>query len=549
MMMRLPGLPGRFEIDWRNPLTQGLIVCVHQGVDLVSGQPAVPVSAYGAALSGQRAGRYGMGIASRGTPNGGFVVKNVAGISQLFGKSASTLAAVATVGTMNNFGVLVGVPHNDSTWSTPFVMAALTRNNTNNNGRAAVAKTTSGTVTGLAGNNSFFNATVDPQVYGMIDRGNNVPFIICRNQETVEGGVTGAGTYYHQSNSFYIFSRNLTASGEGSQGVCWLACMWDHALTVGEWKAFAANPMQLVMPYGITSYFFTAGDPATLLTVQNVALSVAADSVALSQANTLSVADALLSSSVDGFDLIVSGELSVEGIAISSAVDAVELTQVNTLQVEDSVTSIAADAVVLSQAGALTVADVALAASIGSPALVQANLLAVADVSVSVAARNIVLTQANILSVADATLSSLMDSVVLSTADFLVVARMDLSVSLGSAGLLQANVLSVADMLVGSAMDSVVLALNSFLSVADLSVAVAVDSVAISQASLLSVQSMDLAVLSDSPVLIQENALAVNDVRLSILMDSLTIGGGVFVTESALGFVVRDFQYVLLVEA
>ena len=137
-----------------------------------------------------------------------------------------------------------------------------------------------------------------------------------------------------------------------------------------------------------------------------------------------------------------------------------------------------------------------------------------------------------------------MDSISLSTADSLAVNEANISVAIDGVALVQASVLVPADLAVLSAMDSVVLALNSVLDISGLLLSVAVGSVTLDQTNLLVVADMTIQVLADSPVLLQQNALSINDARLSILMDSLTIGGGVFVTESALGMIVRDFQYV-----
>ena len=246
------------------------------------------------------------------------------------------------------------------------------------------------------------------------------------------------------------------------------------------------------------------GDSASELSVASVSVGFSVDSVGLSQANTLGVSDLSMSSGVESLDLSISGDLSIDEMGVALGVDALVLQ--------------------------------------------QASVMAVASLAVEVELDEIALTQANILTVADASAAVAIDSVVLSTAGLLAVNDLFLITQVEGLVLQQASVIAVADLSIQSANDSIALAPNSAIVVADSSLSVSIDSVVLNQSGLLVVDNASLAISAESPVLNQQNALAVNDSRLSIFMDSLTIGGGVFVTESALGMIIRDFQYVLLVE-
>lgn len=197
-------------------------------------------------------------------------------------------------------------------------------------------------------------------------------------------------------------------------------------------------------------------------------------------------------------------------------------------------------------AGYLTLAAYALPAYIDVLGL--SIVLSVNDVGLSVSSDNVALVQSNALAVNDAAMGLLADAVVLTTASSLFVSDMAATVSVDSVELVQANALGVADIGMLSSADSVELSLNALLSVADVLSSVAISEVSLDLSAVLVVGDVDVSLSADSPILIQQNALAINDIRLSILMDSLTLGGGVFVTESALGMMVRDFYYVLQVE-
>lgn len=197
----------------------------------------------------------------------------------------------------------------------------------------------------------------------------------------------------------------------------------------------------------------------------------------------------------------------------------------------------------------LVVADVGIGLALDSINFAGSASLEVGDSSLALSIDALDLVQANLLVVADAAVGVLVDEVALTASELLVMASLDIASSIEQVALVQANLLAINDLSAGISADAVALVLDSAIVVADSALSVSIDSVVVDQSNLLVVASLDLAISADSPVLLQQNALSVNDIQLSILMDSMTIGGGVFVTESALGFMVRDFQYVLLVEA
>lgn len=277
--------------------------------------------------------------------------------------------------------------------------------------------------------------------------------------------------------------------------------------------------------------------------------AIPAYSAALELEVELIVAAISLGLTFDAPSLVQQNALSVADADIAIAMDNLALQQANALAVSAMDLMIGMDGVVLTQAASIAVGDMALSVAVDNLALVQAGALVVADLSISIASDSVALTQDNLLALGDLAIGLSLDGLVLTPAGVLAVADIGIASSIDSVLLVQAHLLVVGDLSVALAADAVALVLDSAIVVADSVLSVSMDSVVVDQSNLLVVAPLDLAISADSPVLLQQNALSINDMQLSILMDSMTIGGGVFVTESALGFMVRDFQYVLLVEA
>lgn len=211
------------------------------------------------------------------------------------------------------------------------------------------------------------------------------------------------------------------------------------------------------------------------------------------------------------------------------------------------------DAVVRNSAGVasdwdslLEVNFAALATSVDGVELGQNDVLSVAAAAIETAVDGVDIQQASTLSVGALLVGLMFEQIALSQSQVLGADDMFLPVEMASVVLSQAGLLAVADLSLLPASDSIVLALNSVISVADVVLPVALDSLVLDQSSLLVVADVGLSISAETPVLLQLSAISVSDARLSVLMDSLTIGGGVFVTESAFGMIIRDFEYVLL---
>lgn len=541
---------GDYELNISNPLTRGLIFCAPGMRDVISGSVAVPVLEYSSTKSAKKASRYGVGLQSLGVHNGGFVFRNVPNVqSRIVGNDKATMAFLGETLTWTSNGVIFGIPANDATWVRPWLCLGISRNSLNNQRlRFGYSYTTGGTPDFSSSQET--SGLIDDQIrcYGVIKRPGAGQQLFCADRSTAAATSAQAGTFWSESSSVYLFSRNTgNATSEGVQDAAvWMACIWDRDLSLDEWLSFQSDPFQILRKKAQSFYFLP--DLGLSLSVASISLGVSSGSVGLTQANTLAMAGVDLATFIDELSLSGAEQLSVDDAAMLLDFDSPELLQNNVLTAGDMAVATSVDSVALSQAGVLAVAALDVGLSVDSVALVQANVIAVAGVDLAIEADTVALTQANILGVADAAVASVIDSVALSTADFLDVNELSLASAMDAVALVQANVLIVADMSLQSASDLIVLALNSVLSVADLSSAVALDSVVLDQSNVLVVAGLDLAVSAESPVLLQQNALTVNDMRLSILMDSLTIGGGVFVTESALGMIIRDFQYVLLVE-
>lgn len=541
---------GDYELNISNPLTRGLIFCAPGMRDVISGSVAVPVLEYSSTKSAKKTSRYGVGLQSLGVHNGGFVFRNVPNVqSRIVGNDKATMAFLGETLTWTANGVIFGIPANDATWVRPWLCLGISRNSLNNQRlRFGYSYTTGGTPDFSSSQETSGLIGDQIRCYGVIKRPGAGQQLFCADRSTAAATSAQAGAFWSESSSVYLFSRNTgNATSEGVQDAAvWMACIWDRDLSLDEWLSFQSDPFQILRKKAQSFYFLPDLGLSLSLSSMNLALSL--DAPELAQANTLALADVDLAIDMDALVLSGSEQLGVASVAMQVDSDSPGLLQNNVLSAVDMAVALSVDSVALSQAGVLAIAALDVGLSVDAVSLLQANVISVAGMDLAIEADAVALTQANILSVADAAFGLVMGSVALSTADFLVVNELSLAGAIDAVALVQANVLVVADMALQSASDSIVLALNSVLSVADLGAAIALDSVVLDQSSVLVISGIDLGISAESPALLQQNALSVNDARLSILMDSLTIGGGVFVTESALGMIVRDFQYVLLVE-
>lgn len=138
------------------------------------------------------------------------------------------------------------------------------------------------------------------------------------------------------------------------------------------------------------------------LTVQNASHGHAAQSPALTQANTLAVQNAAHGHAADSVALTQANTLAVQNAGHGHTAESVSLTQANTLAVQGASHGHAADNVDLASGLVLSVASAAHGHTAESPTLTQANVLAVADASHGHTAESPDLIQGNALSVASA---------------------------------------------------------------------------------------------------------------------------------------------------
>ena len=216
------------------------------------------------------------------------------------------------------------------------------------------------------------------------------------------------------------------------------------------------------------------------LTVQDAALGLTADSLALTQAHVLAVQDALIA-------------LGVESPA---------LVQANVLVIQDALIALAAESLTLEVGGiTLTVQDGVIALAAETPALTQANVLVVAEAAVALAAESPALTQAHLLAVADAAIA----------------------LAAESPGLTQAHVLAVQDGAIALTVDPVTLSLSSLLEIADAAIALVSDGVALTQANQLAVADALISVAGENPALIQAHVLSVNGAAIALVADNVVL--------------------------
>lgn len=280
----------------------------------------------------------------------------------------------------------------------------------------------------------------------------------------------------------------------------------------------------------------------------SLAVSSSVDSLDFGGSTNLSVASVSAAVAVDPVVLVQESALEVSALGLAVALDSVVLAQSSMLSVGSVDVGVAMGAVSLHQDSAIAVAGVQVSVAVDGVALVQQISISVANVRVPIEVGGVALVQESILSVAGSSVALLVDGVALSVGDLLVVGGVELGVGVSESALIQANLIAVSAVALVVSVGDVVLALDSVIDVADLVVSTFADPVVLDQSSVLVVADVDVSMAAVSPILQQQGVLSIDDLQISIFTDSLTIGGGVFVAESALGMIIRDFQYVLLVE-
>lgn len=241
------------------------------------------------------------------------------------------------------------------------------------------------------------------------------------------------------------------------------------------------------------------------------------------------------------------GYVTIAGYALPAYLAALGLSL--DIFANDMAVAVAMDAVALALGYTLTVQDMSVACAVDAIALTQANTLALSDMTVAASMDAVALTQQNTLQVQALDVAVLMDAPVLVVGHVLVVQEMAVVVGMDGMVLAQAVQLVIADLAIAASMESPLLSPGFSLVVQALDVAVAIDSVQLVPLGFLQVQDLSVLVSSDNVVLSQNNSLVVQDLRTVVRMDLVTFGGGIFSSNSAMGFNVAGFEHAMVVEA
>jgi len=212
--------------------------------------------------------------------------------------------------------------------------------------------------------------------------------------------------------------------------------VWNRALSPAEIAQLALDPFGMFRPARRVVGRAPAGGSVELV-VQDLAIGLAVDSPALTQAH----------------------QLAVQDLSLALAIESAALTQAHVLAVQDATLGLTLESVALTQAHVLALQELALALAIDAPTLTQAHVLAVADVAVALALEQPTLSLSTLLEVAEVAVALALESPALTQAQTLAVQDAFVALGLESPALVQTHVLAVHDVVVALVLDGVVLVL------------------------------------------------------------------------------------------
>jgi hypothetical protein len=281
-----------------------------------------------------------------------------------------------------------------------------------------------------------------------------------------------------------------------------------------------------VFPGGSDNWLMLAvafhGQSSTPLTVQDAAVDVTMDNVALTQANVLQIDDMAVGVVSEEPALVQASTIAVQDAAVATTIDNVALTQANVLAPDDATVAATADNVALTQANILALDDATVAATADNVALTQANVLAPDDATVAATVDNVALTQANILAPDDATVAVDVQPITLFEGSLLSVADATVAVTSDNLALTQANNLVVQDAAVAATEDNVALTQAHVLAPADAAVAVTAEAPTLSSGGALAPADMAAACTMEQPTLsIPTEVIAPADIQVAVSMDNV----------------------------
>lgn len=288
----------------------------------------------------------------------------------------------------------------------------------------------------------------------------------------------------------------LAAAAFGNACMGWAEKYGTGALTVNETGPPDGSSLSM-----IAFILRAAADDNVELDIADATHGHTAESLALTQANTLAIADAAHAHAAESLALVQESLLAIADALHGHTADGVLLVQEQLLAIADALHAHTAETVALVQANLLTIADTLHGHAAESPALIQANALAIADATHGHTAQSVTLSPSTMLSIFDALHGH--------TAD--------------SPTLLQANVLAIADALHGHTAESITLSSATLLSIADALHAHLAENLALVQGNVVAINDARHVHTAENVALAQAGTLVVFDATHAHTADSVTL--------------------------
>lgn len=274
---------GDYEIDWANPITQGLRVFFHDGRNLVNGTLCTPSSA---AVGGAwKVDAYGKYWAVTGdteyweVPMTGMLRNSGASSTDLYiGNDRAKFTVLAFAQTSSGgAGYNSVVSHTEAGYAGGWYLSS----------RVYASGGLLGCTQGGAGyvTSNLNPSTSKPQVFGCAYGASNADFIC---DGVLNTGVSNIASFYCTPNRIRIGARNNhNGDGEGmtSGDKLYWAMIWSRRLSVGELESINDNPMQIIKPrFGRILKFASAGTTTLSPPLLTSTPTIYAPSIALSLA-------------------------------------------------------------------------------------------------------------------------------------------------------------------------------------------------------------------------------------------------------------------------
>ncbi len=441
------------EINWNHPDAEDGLLFYSIGLrDLVSGEIAKPISAWGSSNSGRNHGPQGFALESHSTTLGGFVWENCTELARLHNTKFCTVGFMIAIDSLATAGNFLAVPDVATTWVDPY--AKFTARLTGTLGAQFLFRRIGGADRAINSASNYLISNGKPNLY-TITKNDTTTVRFYRDGVLFDAPTNVAmDDFMSNTDQFNIYAMSSNSDGDvgGMNGRSGLSVVWGRDRDAGAHARFNANPYGLLKPRVAKLYYFSAGGDTNVsattdaLTLAENAATITLDVNVAANTDALVIAEfaATIDLGVNVFAntdaLVLAGQQATVSldVDISASVNALTLTthqatistdlNVNidagfdALVLAEFAAAIANDVTVNAATDALTIAEFAASVALdvgitaNTDALTLAEFAASITLDVGVAAN----TDALVLTEFSASIASATDVIISATTDVLV---------------------------------------------------------------------------------------------------------------------------------